>query len=195
MQLQKLFLAVSATVVIGGCASTYDAPASDIPSAKIVMEKGYEDGLGIGKSSVAVYAVQTSDTCKIHKQDGLARMTWISGAVTEKSVEAGEPITLLANITKYDSLSGGGYWNGYGYSVNMITTIPCLSRVSFIPEAGKTYRFTQREVDKNVCEVDFADAATNLVPADAVVENEVFCKEDVMMPPGTTAADIEAAGS
>ncbi len=133
--------------------------------------------MGFGKASLAGFWVQNSPECGMDKQENLAVMSWVNGKEKTKNILANQPISILANIEKFDSVSGGGAFVGSSFAAYNIVTVSCLSRVTFTPEAGKTYRIRQREISTDVCEVEFIDVSTGQRPVDTQVDNKVYCQD------------------
>lgn len=154
-------------ILLSGCANLYETPSDRTAHAKVSFVKGY---IG-GGSTVAIYAVETSSSCSIDKQASIAKLGPVHKKPMIKRVPVDEPISLLATFQKYTTK----LTNDVRTPVNLDIQTTCFSRVTFVPEEGRSYRAHLVERTKYDCDLEFVDETTSTTPIGAVITDGVMC--------------------
>jgi hypothetical protein len=148
----------AAMVVSGGllmCAAQSAAPAGD--TAQITFVKGYDKGYGIGGQSDQEYSLLWESGCRGTRLMAVFRA--LDGGEKTKSVAAGSRMTIAA-LAERRSLLG-------------LKT--CENNVTFTPEAGHHYRFTQVAKVAKTCHIEVVDLADNAPPPDLAYDRAPKC--------------------
>ena len=139
-----------------------------LPTASVVMKKGYDKGAGLGTGTAQFYDHAPDNRCTGRKR--LYKFSLITGAQANKPIPAGQVIFLSAYTNRYNSQMDGSVPSGV--SVN---TAKCESRVEFTPIAGETYEVVQKvEIGKN-CTMQIIAKSSMAPPADLKEVDPATC--------------------
>ncbi len=138
---------------ITGCVSMYESPKGGGPSATLKFFDRY-GGPGRGH----VYFWQSTQTCEKTPGEGrIAALDWVNGDQKQAIVATGQRRYLMTHRQVLVSMRGGSA-GSLG-----LTSEYCRRLVSFVPEAGHTYRIETGAMPQ--CELAIVDEASGLAPS------------------------------
>jgi hypothetical protein len=137
-----------------------------LPTATMIMQKGYDKGSGLGSGTAQFYDYAPDNRCTGRKR--LYKFSLITGAEATKPVPAGTKIVLSAYTNRYTP--GGG-----GAGTIRVNTAKCENRAEFTPVKGETYKVVQKvEVGKS-CTMEVVVQSTGQSPADLITLDPANC--------------------
>lgn len=162
--------ALALMCLLAGCVAQYRQAAASSSFATFEFEKGYESGLGFGRSTAQAYSFSEDETCG--EQRSAARFSWASGDIISRRVAAGAQANLIVDTTYYETT--GVSSTGYGYYAN-VGSASCRSLGRFTPIEGHTYRVVQHSGSVNQCALNVVDQTTGSAPPDLVIQDHAMC--------------------
>ena len=146
-------VALLSSLSITGCVSMYKAPDNPALSATL---KFFDQHGGPGRGHV--YFWQSTQTCEKTPGEGrIAALDWVNGDQKRAIVATGQRRYLMTHrqvLVSMDSGSAGSLG---------LTSEYCRRLVSFVPEAGHTYRIETGAMPQ--CDLAIVDEATGLAPS------------------------------
>jgi len=147
--------------LVGSALVLYSSPTigSSLPSATatLTVTKGYDAGVGLGRSSEQLYQLGTPANCKKWKR--FHHFSWIGGSEFTGAIPAGSEILFRSTATR----------NVLNYFSE------CTNHLSFVPIAGHRYRAVQIARVQTGCDVEIIDEETKQTPPDTKMMPNFLC--------------------
>lgn len=162
-------IALSAALLVWGCASTYRGVDNKIPSAELTFVKGYT-GQAFNRAAKQHYVFDNDLRCTNPRQ--VAVFMAITADRRTTRFQAGERIVVLARTNYLESRPG--FSPEPGIDIDLYSQ-DCENMTSFVPEAGRSYEVLQR-ASVGRCDLTVIDKATGAPPPSIEAVEPVGCE-------------------